>query len=85
MTRPTFVPWIKRLALAAVLICTGAAMAPKSADAQLYLNLPFVSLGVGYPYYSPHYYGYGYPYYRHAHYWGYHHHCHWWHHHCHYY
>lgn len=84
MNRPSVVAWIKRLAFAAVLVGVGGAVAPKSADAQLYLNLPFVSVGVGYPYYYPSYY-YGYPYYYRSHYWHHYRRCHWWHHHCHYY
>ena len=70
MVPPTVTAWIKRLIFAAVLVCLGGTVAPKPADAQLYLNLPFVSLGVGYPYYGyPYYYGYPRYYYR-AHYWG---------------
>ena len=72
----------KRLVLAAAgaVACLGVAIAAKPADAQISVQLPFVSLGVGYPYYGY----YDYPYYHRAHYWGWRR-CHWWHHHCHYY
>jgi len=89
MVRPMFGAWVKRLVLAAAVVCVSGAMATKPADAQISVQLPFVSLGVGYPSYYPYYgYGYyGYPYYHRAYYgWGWRHrHCHWWHHHCHWY
>jgi hypothetical protein len=82
MVRPTYAAWRKRLILAAgAAACFGVAMAAKPANAQISIQLPFVSLGVGYPYYYPYY---GYPYYYRAHYWGWRR-CHWWHHRCHYY
>jgi hypothetical protein len=77
---------VKRLFLAAAVVCVGGAMATKPADAQISVQLPFVSLGVGYPYYYPYYGYYGYPYYHRAYYgWGWRHRCHWWHYHCHWY
>ena len=79
--------WLRRLTVSAgVLACLGVAMTAKPADAQISLQLPFVSLGIGpgyYPAYYPYYYGY--PYYYRAHYWGWRHRCHWYYHRCHYY
>jgi hypothetical protein len=56
MTRPTFTAWAKRIVLATALVCLGGAMAAKPADAQISVQLPFVSLGIGYPSYYPYYY-----------------------------
>ncbi|HWD60670.1 MAG TPA: hypothetical protein VG308_20470 [Stellaceae bacterium] len=83
--------WLRRLALGGALLCLGGVMAPKPADAQLSIQLPFLSVGVGGPYYYPSYYPYyssyyyGYPYYHRTHYWGWRHRCHLWHHRCHWY
>ena len=91
MVRLTDNSWAKRLTvLAGAAACLVVATTAKPADAQISVQLPFVSLGVGAPYYSGYYpyygYGYGYPYYHRAYYgWGWRHRCHWWHHRCHYY
>ena len=74
--------WIRRLVLAGALLCLGGVVTAKPADAQISIQLPFVSVGVG-PYYYPGYYPYyGYPYYYRTYY---RHRCHWWHHRCHWY
>ena len=65
MMRPSLSSWVKRALVGA--LCLGGAIAAQPAKAQLYVQVPFVSIGVG-PYYSPYYYGY--PYYYRAHYWG---------------
>jgi hypothetical protein len=90
MTQSTDNRWIKRLMVAAgAAVCLAVTTAGKPANAQISIQVPFVSLGIGVPAYYPYYYSY-YPYYgyypyRRA-YWGYHHRrCHWWHHRCHYY
>ena len=88
MALTTQISWRRRLTLAAgAVACLGAATAAKPADAQISIQLPFVSLGVGYPAYYPYYGGYygyyGYPYYHRAYYGGWRR-CHWRHHHCHY-
>lgn len=78
--------WTRRLALGGALLGLVGFMAPTPADAQISIQLPFVSVGVGGPYYYPYYYGgyYGYPYYRTS-YWGWRHRCHYWRHRCHWY
>jgi hypothetical protein len=78
--------WLKHAAITAgAAFCLVVATGAQPAKAQISIQVPFVSLGIGVPSYYPYYYPYyGYPYYR-AHYWGHYRRCHWWHHHCHYY
>jgi hypothetical protein len=80
--------WLKHAAITAgAAFCLVVATGAQPAKAQISIQVPFVSLGIGAPAYYPYYYPYyGYPYYYHHAYYGYHYrHCHWWHHHCHYY
>jgi len=79
--------WIKHAAITAgVALCLVVATGAQPAKAQISIQVPFVSLGIGVPAYYPYYYPYyGYPYYHRAYYSGYYRRCHWWHHRCHYY
>lgn len=66
MTRFIEGSWPKRCAMVfAAAVCLTVTMTSKPADAQISVQLPFVSLGVGVPAYYPYYYGY--PYYYRAH------------------
>jgi hypothetical protein len=78
--------WLKHAAITAgAAFCLVVATGAQPAKAQISIQVPFVSLGIGVPSYYPYYYPYyGYPYYR-TNYWGHYRRCHWWHHHCHYY
>ena len=79
--------WLKHTAITAgAALCLVVATGTQPAKAQISIQVPFVSLGIGVPGYYPYYYPYyGYPYYYRTHYRGYYGRCHWWHHHCHYY
>jgi hypothetical protein len=85
MTRPIEGSWLKRCTiLFAAAACLTVTTTSKPADAQISVQLPFVSLGIGAPAYYPYPYYYGYPYYYRTHYWGGRR-CHWYYHRCHYY
>ena len=79
--------WLKHAAITVgAALCLIAATGTQPAKAQISIQVPFVSLGIGAPAYYPYYYPYyGYPYYYRTHYWGHYRRCHWWNHHCHYY
>jgi hypothetical protein len=75
--------WLKYAAITAgAAFCLVVATGTQPANAQISIQVPFVSVGIGAPAYYPYY---GYPYYYRTHYWGHYGRCHWWHHHCHYY
>ena len=79
MTRSILCALVKRTFLAAAAICLAGVMTAKPADAQISIQVPFVSLGIGAPYYGYPYYYYGYPYYYRTYYGGWRHRnwCHW--------
>jgi hypothetical protein len=79
--------WLRHATITAgAALCLIVATGTQPAKAQISIQVPFVSLGIGAPAYYPYYYPYyGYPYYHRTYYGGGYRRCHWWHHRCHYY